>query len=230
MTLQTRIFLIFGATAAFIAVLFIGISWLLGNGEKAARHASAQFATAVVSKDASLAPKGAEEYIDGIRGRFGPVSSARVIDARNTSHGSGNNSHTYFVADVLLHTAKGPAVVELDFNGPSLTYSSETVTFARELAPVDVPDDSLSDPEFVALAKAFKARGGEAADEIDLSRSLPEAPAMVDAAPTPQATPSKQAKAEQRAVDKQMQDGVKRLACVKDAHGDIEKLTRCASI
>jgi hypothetical protein len=173
MTLQTRIFLIFGATAAFIAVLCVGLFWLLGNGEKAARHASTAFATAVVSQNPRLAPEGAEEYVDGIAGQFGRVTSARVIDARNTSHGHGDASHTYYVADVLLNTSKGPAVLELEFNSPSLTYSSETVTDVRELAPVDVPDDALSDPEFVSLAKAFVARGGEAANSIVLSRVPP---------------------------------------------------------
>ena len=44
------------------------------------------------------------------------VKSARVIDARNTSHGSGNSAYTYFVGDVLLETAKGPMVIELEFN------------------------------------------------------------------------------------------------------------------
>ena len=41
----------------------------------------------------------------------------------------------------------------------SLTQKT-TVTGVRELAPADVPDDALSDAEFVALAKAFDARGG----------------------------------------------------------------------
>jgi hypothetical protein len=36
--------------------------------------------------------------------------------------------------------------------------------------------------------------------------------------------------AEQRAMDRQRRDGRKRLACVKKADGDIEKLTRCATI
>ena len=42
------------------------------------------------------------------------------------------------------------------------------MTGIEELAPADVPDDALSDAEFVALAKAFEARGGEAADTTHL--------------------------------------------------------------
>ena len=133
---------------------------------------STQFATALVSKNPSLAPKGAVDYFDGIQANYGPVKSARVIDTRNTSHGSGQSAHTYFVGDVLLETAKGPMVVELKFNGGMLVKGYDKVTGIEELAPADVPDDALSDAEFVALAKAFEARGGRPADHTTARRRV----------------------------------------------------------
>src|SRR5688572_8898631 len=98
------------------------IFWFLSNGDKAARHASTQFIDALVSDGAP--PQGAADYVNGVRAHFGGVTGGRVIDARNESVGSGQSSRTYYVADVLLQTAKGPAVVELEFDSPSLTYSS----------------------------------------------------------------------------------------------------------
>ena len=120
---------------------------------------------------------------------------------------------------MLLETKRGPAVVELEFDSPSLTYSSERVTDVYELAPRDVPDSALSDADFAALAKAFVARGGQPADSIKLSGAfLPEAP-------TPVATP---AKVKRIVPDKAQKDAMKTLRCVQAAKGDIEKLQRCS--
>ena len=215
---------IFGGSILSAAAICGLIFWLLGNGDKAARHASTQFIDALVRDGAP--PKGAADYVNGVRAHFGGVSGGRVIDARNESVGSGQSSRTYYVADVLLQTAKGPAVVELEFDSPSLTYSSERVTGAFELAPRDVPDNALEDADFVALAKAFDARGGEPAGSYDLSRSITIADASETPEPviTPQPTPTK---AEKQMAEQQKQ-AFKQLRCVQRAKGDIEKLQRCA--
>jgi hypothetical protein len=75
------------------------------------------------------------------------------------------------------------------------------------------------------LAKAFDARGGQPADKIDLTRSLPEpSTTMVDT----DATPPNADKDHRQ--EKQMRQAAKQLECVKKADGDNDKLTRCASI
>ena len=193
------------------------IFWLLGNGDKAARHASTQFGAALVREGEP--PKGGEDFVRGVRAYFGGVSGARVIDARNHSVGSGQSSRTYHVADVLLETKRGPAVLELAFDSPSLTYSSERVTNVYELAPRDVPDSALSDGEFEALAKAFVKRGGEPADSIKLDG------AFIRDAATPVAAP---AKVKRIVPDKAQKDAMTTMRCVQAAKGDIEKLQRCS--
>ena len=165
---RTRLFVIFGLSGVGTLGISLLLFFTLTGHEKSAHTSSTAFATALVNQNASLAPKGALDYFDGIQANFGPVKSARVIDTRNTSHGSGQSAHTYFVGDVLLETAKGPMVVELTFNGGMLVKGYDKVTGIEELAPVDVPDDALSDGEFVALAKAFVARGGRPADNTQL--------------------------------------------------------------
>ena len=229
MTIRTRLFFIFGATAAFGVFVCVALFWLLGNGENAARHASTQFATALVTKNPAQGPKGATDYIDGIHANYGPVKSARVIDARNTSHGSGQSAYTYFVADVLLETAKGPIVFELAFNSPSLDNKSETVTGVHELAPADVPDDALSDAEFVALGKAFEARGGQVADDRDINGVW-----LPSDKRTPQA-PNALQKLIQKEIGKRTPKPPTQsttntmLECVQKAKGDVEKMSRCAT-
>jgi hypothetical protein len=246
MTIRTRVFLILGVTTAFGVFVCVLLFWTLGNGDKATRNASTQFATALVTQSPAKGPKGAIDYIDGIHANYGPVKSARVIDARNTSHGSGQSAYTYFVGDVLLETAKGPMVVELEFNSPSLTYSSETVTGVHELAPADVPDDALSDAEFVALAKAFDARGGQVADDIDgtwlpSEKRTPQKPNALQKLikkqvekrtpkpATPSTTEPDAVPATSPEQKKQLRDATTMLECVQKAKGDVEKMSRCAA-
>ncbi len=128
---RTRLFVIFGLSGVGTLGISLLLFFTLTGHEKAAHKSSTQFASALVSKDPALAPKGAVDYFDGIQANFGPVKSARVIDTRNTSHGSGQSAHTYFVGDVLLETAKGPMVVELTFNGGMLVKGYDKVTGHR---------------------------------------------------------------------------------------------------
>lgn len=231
---RTRLFVIFGLSGVGTLGISLLLFFTLTGHEKAAHKSSTQFASALVSKDPALAPKGAVDYFDGIQANFGPVKSARVIDTRNTSHGSGQSAHTYFVGDVLLETAKGPMVVELTFNGGMLVKGYDKVTGIEELAPVDVPDDALSDGEFVALAKAFVARGGRPADNTQLDGTWLDSDKR-----TPQ-KPNALQKAIRKAIKtpappKAGQDVIppaarKQMDCVSSAKGDVEKLTRCASL
>jgi hypothetical protein len=210
------IIVIFSGTILGCAAICGLLFWLLSNGDKAARQASTQFIEALVRDGAP--PKGASGYVRGVREAFGDVARGRVIDARNHSVGHGQSSRTYYVADVLLQTERGPAVVELSFDSPSLTYSSERVTGVVELAPRDVPDDALSDADFTALAKAFDARGGKPAGDITLSGAFLE---DVESVATPAAT------VEAVRPPAGQRQAMKQLRCVQAAKGDIEKLQRC---
>jgi len=104
------------AAAQPVVAVAIAVFWLLGNAEKSTRHASTQFAAALENGDPSAAPAGGPDYVDGVRAYFGPVSSAKVIDAHNKSINTGDSADTrsYYVADMLLRSERGAAVIELD--------------------------------------------------------------------------------------------------------------------
>ena len=214
--MNLRLMAIIGGSFAFTAAVSALVVWVLVSGEKAASDGSKQFAAALVG---GPAPKGTDEYVRGVRSRFGAITSARVIDTRNHRTGRGNNARTYHLSDVLLQTAKGPAVIELEFDG--LGIISKDISEVYELAPRDVPDDALSDNEFVALAKAYERRGGHPASDLSVARV--EVPDAVTKRPAkvrrlhPKITPSPE-----------LRDAQRRLKCVQQAKGDVEKLAACA--
>jgi hypothetical protein len=129
-----------------------------------------------------------------------------------------NTSRTYPVADLLVHSAHGPAVIELAFDNGGL--GSEKVTGIYELHPDDAPKLRARDRE--QLASAFAERGGIPADKDTLRQGTaqarqPAAPRLVVAAqvrakPTP----------ELRAARSE-------LRCVERARGDVTKLLECAA-
>jgi hypothetical protein len=228
---KALLFSILGGTAVLATAIVGLVFWMLGNGEKAARHASAEFATALVAADPRRAPEGAREYVSGVPAHFGKVSAAEVIDARNakrtrTRNTGGvissvkhrkvkprrttKNTTTFSVADVLVRTERGPAVLELEFT-PSLSNGSEAVSVVRELAPAEVRDGLLDDDLRAEHAAAFQARGGVAATHFELIG----ASARVAAITKPKASARQSA-------------GMTRLRCIQAAHGDVTKMTRCA--
>ena len=80
-------------------------------------RAATRFAAAVVENDPGAAPKGSPEYIKGMRAYFGDVTGARVIGTHNErADANTNTSRTYPVADVLLRSERGSAVIELAFD------------------------------------------------------------------------------------------------------------------
>jgi hypothetical protein len=189
-------------TAAICGLVF----WVLAKGEDSAREASTKFAAALVENDPSLAPKGGADHLEGLREQFGAVSAARVIETRNHRVGSGDDARTYYVSDLLLQTARGAAVVELEFDSAQLI--SDTVTGVRELAPQEI--HGLGDAELTAVAKAYVARGDEPAPSE----------AIAEVVTTPAATPT---------VSPAIREAKRQLRCVRRAQGDVEKLARCAS-
>lgn len=222
--MNSRVVTILGGSFALTGVIAALVFWMIGNGEKAANRASSQFATALVRADAGLAPNGAADYVKGVRQVFGEVRSARVIDTRSARIGSGKRARTLHVTEVHLETAKGPAVLELEFDEPKLLNNSDKITSVYEVIPREVPDDGLSDAEFTALAKAFVERGGRPANDIELSGSIAQVPDIVSELPrrvreiSKPPAPTREQRAAQRL-----------LRCVRKADGDVGKMAACSA-
>ncbi len=212
--------LLWSLAGGMIFTVAIGalVTWVLLASDKAAREGSTQFAAALVGGEA---PQGAHRFIRGVRSSYGDVTSARVIDTRNHRVGKGNNARTYHLSDVLLQTAKGPVVIELEFDGFGPV--SKDITDVYELAPRDVPDHALSDAEFAALAKAYDRRGGYAVADLGIARV--EVPDTVKALPAKvrsvraSVTPSPQ-----------LREARRMLKCVQKASGDVEKMAACSGL
>ncbi len=216
--LRPRLILILIASTVFTAAICAFVFWMLAKGEESASKASTQFATALVKNDPSLAPKGGADYLEELRSQFGEVSDARVIETRNHHVGSGDDGRTYYVSDLLLQTARGAAVVQLEFD--SMQLISDTVTNVRELEPREIK--GLDDADLTTVAKAFVARGDEAEAGFD-SSTVAEVPEKRTDAPPPVA------KRKQAAVSPEIRKAKQQLRCVQRAKGDVEKLARCAA-
>jgi hypothetical protein len=197
---RRRVYLIIAASVVFAIAVTIGVLTLLAKQEKTARHAGTKFASALVHNDPSLAPDGGAGYVKGVHSEFGPVTSARVIDAHNhTVPNSGqNDSRTYFQTDMLITTRRGPAVIELSFDNNA--FVSERISSVTELKPGKAKH--ISSQERAALAAAYAKRGGYPANDLSLSGTM-NTPAIANGGPN--------------AV----------MRCVHDAAGDAAKLQKC---
>jgi hypothetical protein len=214
---------VIAGTFVFTVAVAVAVFWLLGETEKSTRHAATQFAAALGRNDPSAAPPGGSEYVGGVRAYFGPVTSAKVIETHNKSINTGNSADTrsYFVAEILLRSERGAAVIELEFDNHSFTNSSEKVSAVYEMEPDDVPGDALRADDRQELARAFAARGGKPADAMTLSHAIAELPktgAPVEIS-APVVAPASQAR---------QSDAMKRLRCVQNANGDVKKLGKCS--
>jgi hypothetical protein len=200
------------------AAIVGGVFWGIGKNEQAAGRAATRFAAALVENDPGAAPKGSPEYIKHMRAYFGAVTGARVIGTHNErADANTSTSRTYPVADLLLRSARGPAVIELAFDNGGI--GSEKVTGIYELDPDDAPKLPARDRE--QLASAFAERGGIPADGETLKRAT--AQAARPAAPrlaAPQPTPVK--------LNPRLRVARNELRCVQQARGDVTKLVECA--
>lgn len=211
-----RWILVYGVVMA--ALIVGGVFWMIGNNEKAAGHAATRFAAALVDNEPAAAPKGAREYIPGVRAYFGAVTGARVIGTHNErADANTDTSRTYPVADLLLRSARGPAVIELAFDSGGI--GSEKVTGVYELAPDDAPKLPARDGD--QLASAFAERGGIPASDDTLRQATAQAPQSP--APRPAHAAPARAKPNPRLRKAQSE-----LRCVERARGDVTKLLECA--
>jgi hypothetical protein len=199
------------------AIIVGSVFWLIGKNEEAAGHAAKRFAGALVHDDRRAAPPGAREYVTGLRAYLGPVTGARVIGTHNEHAGSGSSSRTFPVADVLLRSPRGPAVIELAFDNGGV--ASEKVTSIYELDPDDAPE--LPARERTRLASAYAARGGIPADESAFKKATDHHQRR----PTP---PPAEASPVRANHGPRWHKAQKELRCVQRARGDVVKLMECA--
>ena len=219
---RRRLALILGGTFAFMAVVGAVVFILVGKEEQTARQSATRFAVALVHDDPSAAPRGAGEYVNGVRGYFGPVSSATIIGARNKSINTGNTADTrsFFVVQMLLESRRGPAVIELEYDNHALL--SDEVSRIYELTPGDAP--SLTKAVRAKLDRAFAARGGEPAGAGALfAAAAPETPKL------PVAAPSSPPRIKHRVIPSASTPQAAQLRCVQRAHGDVVKMQKCVA-
>jgi hypothetical protein len=122
---RRRLALILGATASFMVVVAVICLALLGKEEQTARQSATRFAAALVHDDPAAAPPGAAEYVHSVRRYFGPVTSARVIGARNKGVNTGDN------ADTRAHSSSSRCCFRAIAGRPS---SSSSTTITRSSA------------------------------------------------------------------------------------------------
>jgi hypothetical protein len=208
--------------AAITGAVFLGI----GMNEKAAGNGATRFAAALVRNDRDAAPDGAREYVTAVRAYFGAVTGARVIGTHNErADANTSTSRTYPVADLLLRTARGPAVIELAFDNGGI--GSEKVTGISELDPADAPDLPARDRK--RLASAFAARGGIPANDTALEQAVARTQQDTPLSAGQQGTPPPAAQRRARANGSRgWRKAQKELRCVQGARGDVAKLLECA--
>src|SRR5215211_2403222 len=127
--------------AVLLAVVAGAAYWQLGMKEKSARDAATRFTAALVHNDPGAAPPGAGDYVTGVRAYFGPVTTARVIGAHNKTVrdrfpgvDDSGRTRTFPVAQLLMRTERGPAVIEIECENSALL-KSEKVSRVYELEP-----------------------------------------------------------------------------------------------
>ena len=200
-----------------------GVFWAIGKNEHAAGHAATRFATALVENNPDAAPKGSPDYIRGMRAYFGGVTGARVIGTHNErADADTNSSRTYPVADLLLRSGRGPAVIELAFDNGGI--GSEKVTGIYELAPDEAPELAAGKRE--QLASAFAERGGIPADGEALKHGTAET--RQPATPKVAAPPRAVTRSAVARPNPELRAARKELRCVQRADGDVTKLAECA--
>ncbi|RKQ87357.1 hypothetical protein C8N24_5378 [Solirubrobacter pauli] len=226
--MNLKLVTILGGTLALTGAIAVLVFWILGRGEAAGERSAEQFASALVHGDAGRAPDGGAPYVQGVRDYYEGVRGARVLDVRRqrktTRMGRNKRTRSNLVAEVHVDTGRGPAVLELVFRDRSLVGKGASIKAVHELLPRDVRDDSLSDAQFVALAKAFQHRD-RPANNLDLSGRMVRIPDSIRTLPqrvrrltVPQPAPSPQ-----------LRKAYRQMRCVKRAKGDVEKLARCVS-
>jgi hypothetical protein len=213
------------ATFLFCAALGGFLWWFLGNEEDSVHKSSDQLAAALAHNDPSRAPGEAEEYVSGVRGYFGPVKAAKVVDARKVDNyaqtSSSNDDRSWWVSTIFMRTERGAALLLVSYDDGGLDPHTARITSVRELSPRRVAKDALTTTELADAKAGFASRGGKAADQLALDGSrtrIEEVRSRLGGQRRP------------RRPSKRVQKVPRRLKCVQRAHGDIAKLQRCSKL
>jgi hypothetical protein len=222
------VLIVAGTVAFLVGVAVLIFIWNSAN-EKTARRATSRLGAALIHNDPNGAPAGAAEYVTGIRTYFGPVTSAQLIGTHQKAVGHDPYTRSFYVAELLLGTRRGPAVLEVEFDNDSI--NGDRVSSVFELAPRSAP--GLSAAQRKELDAALAARGHKLADAATLSLAASstagQGAATTPATPTPP-TPSSRipVPVSPAASNPAMSAEAQRLQCLRAAHGDVTKLARCA--
>lgn len=221
-------------TLLFGAALGGFLFWYESNEKDAARDASDQMATALQENDPSGAPDGADEYVSGMREYFGPIRDANTVDVRQVdNYGQSSNTaddRSWWTSTIFLRSERGAALVLLTF-ADTFDPKDAKVESIRELSPRKVAKGALTKVEMRDARRGFASRGGKTANSVVLAgtftsgRGGSEPEEDVPAAPAEPVPP-----VDREAIERQREAGQKRLKCVQDAQGDIEKLKKCSKL
>src|SRR4051812_12105316 len=212
---RRRVLIILGITAVFMAGLGAFLFWYLGGQEKAATAQAKKFIAALEKHDPSAAPPKGDDYVRGIWRTYRRVDSADLVDTHQRHHRDRNSDsgYSWWVADMLLHTGRGVAVVQLPFEPNHLNPKTQVIDGMYELTPGRVPDGVVDSETLARVRSDQRERGPGPADDFKLAGTFVSQPSR-----TPSTRPTKPGKTELPPA----------LKCVKDAHGDVNKLKKCA--
>jgi hypothetical protein len=215
--ISRRVAIILGATLLFMAALGAFLFWYLGGQEKAATTQTKKFISALVKNDPSAAPRNGDDYVRGVWKAYRRVDSAKLIDThqRSSKHTNSNSGYSWWVADMLLHTGRGLAVLELKFEPNHIDPKDQVIDLLYELTPGRIPDGALDGATLARVRSDQRERGGKPEDGItlDVSRVSPSPG-------TPSRTPARPRKFRQPPI----------VRCIRRAKGDVAKIQKCAEL
>jgi hypothetical protein len=227
--IKRRLAIIFGGTLLFMAGLGAFLFWYLGGQEEAAKREANKFISALVKNKPSAAPENGDDYVRGIWKAYRRVDSAKLIDThqRHSRSGSSKNSgSSWWVADMLVHSGRGLAVLELAFERNNLDPDEQVIDLMYELTLDRIPAGVLDDGTLARVKSDLGERGGKVEDGITLSISESELPSGARprvpkaGSPASPASPAAPAKPQQSPV----------IKCIRRAHGDVDKLKKCSRL
>jgi hypothetical protein len=217
--IRRRVVIILALTLAFMAALGGFLFWYLGGQEEAATTEAKKFINAVEQNDASIAPRNGDDYVRGIWRAYRRVDGAELLKTRQKSHRDRNSTsgYSYWVADMLVHTGRGLAVLELSFEPNHLNPKTQVIDLLYELTPDRVPGGVLDDHTLARVKSDQQERGGKPENDITHQESestprakTPKPPAAVPKPPKPKQSPV--------------------IKCIRRAHGDVTKIQKCAKL
>jgi hypothetical protein len=211
-----RVGLILGLTLLGMAALAAFLFWYLGGQEKAATREANKFIAALVKNDPAAAPRKGADYVRGVWRVYRRVDSAKLVDThqRSTHHSTSGSGHSWWVADILLHTGRGVAVVELAFEPNHLDPDTQVIDLLYELTPGRIPGGALDDATLARVRADQRERGSVANDiTFTFDNSFP--------GPSPGPTPGKP-------VQPPKFHTPPVIKCIRRAHGDVTKIQKCA--